>query len=173
MPADDYDVVRRTGRRGATGGMSVAKGSTVKSDRHMTMTSHFVVALLFGFSTCVSAQTIFRCDEEGHVTYTSRSCARGMEKRVEPDAAPPVETVKMAAARLQVAVADFNARHPVKFSGAGSLDPESAAARGSPGVAEDRAAEDSAWCITRGDDGELVTDDRRNAILLVSVPRRR
>jgi hypothetical protein len=153
--------------------MPLAKASAVKSDSHMTMLSRFVVAVLFGFSACASAQTIFRCYEEGHVTYTSRSCARGMEKRVEPNAVPPAETLKMAAARLHVAVADFNARHPVTVSGVGSLESESASARGIPRFAEDRRSEDSGWCITRDDNGEVVTDDRRNVNLLVSVPRRR
>ena len=80
--------------------------------------------------------------------------------------------MKLAAARLQEAVAHFNARHPVNVSGVGSLPSESESARGRP-LAENRRSDDSAWCITRNGDGELVSNDRRNANLLVSVPRRR
>jgi len=136
------------------------------------MTAHLLVAALFGFAVSASAQTIYRCDTAGNVTYTNRPCAQGSAKQIELDATRPAESVKLAAARLQEAVAHFNARHPVNVSDVRSLPSESESARGRP-LAENRRSDDSAWCITRNGDGELVSNDRRNANLLVSVPRRR
>ncbi len=136
------------------------------------MTAHLLVAALFGFAVSASAQTIYRCDTAGSVTYTNRLCAQGTGKRIELDANPPAESVKTAAARLQEAVTHFNARHPVHVSDVGSPPSESESARGHP-LAENRRSDDSAWCITRNGDGELVSSDRRNANLLVSIRRSR
>ena len=136
------------------------------------MTAHLLVAALFGFAASASAQTIYRCDTAGSVTYTNRLCAQGSAKRIELDANPPAESVKLAAARLQEAVAHFNARHPVNVFGVGSLPSESESPRGRP-LAENRRLDDSAWCITRNGDGERVSNDRRNANLLVSIRRGR
>lgn len=136
------------------------------------MLAHLVVAALFGFAVSASAQSIYRCDAAGSITYTNRPCGQGIAKRIEFDASPPAETMKMAAARLQVAVAHFNARHPVNGSGVGSATSESESARGGP-LAVNGRSDDSAWCITRSGDGELVMNDRRHVNLLVSVPRGR
>ena len=136
------------------------------------MTAHLLAALLFGFAVSASAQTIYRCDTAGSVTYTNRLCAQDSAKRIELDANPPAESVKLAAARLQAAVAHFNARHPVNVAGVGSLASESESARGRP-LAENRRSDDSAWCVTRNGDGERVANDRRYANLLVSIPRGR
>ena len=136
------------------------------------MTAHLLVAALFGFAVSASAQTIYRCDTAGNVTYTNRPCIQGIAKRLDLDANPPVESVKMAAARLQEAVAHFNARQSVNVSGVGSSTSGSESARGRT-LAENHRSDDSAWCITRSSDGELVSNDRRNANLLVSIPRRR
>ena len=137
------------------------------------MIAHLLVVALFAFAASASAQTIYRCDLAGSVTYTNRPCSQGIAKRIELDANPPAEAVKMAAARLQVAVADFNARYLVDVSGEGSRASEKQSAQGVPRAADHRRFDDSAWCITRNGDGELVTNDRRNVNLLVSIPRRR
>lgn len=136
------------------------------------MTAHLLVAALYGFAVSASAQTIYRCDTAGNVTYTNRPCAQGSAEWIKLDANPPVESVKLAAARLQAAVAHFNARHPVNVSGVDSLPSESESARSRP-LAVNRRSDDSAWCITRDGDGGLVSNDRRNVNLLVSVPRGR
>ncbi len=93
--------------------------------------------------------------------------------QIELDANPPSEAVKMAVARLRAAVTDFNARHPVDVSGERPLASGKPSAQGVPRAANNRRFDDSAWCITRDGDGELVTNDRRNVNLLVSIPRRR
>jgi hypothetical protein len=136
------------------------------------MTAHLLVAALFGFAVSASAQTVYRCDTAGTITYTNRPCAQGSATRIELEANPPAESVKLAAARLQTAVAHFNARHPVHVSGAGLLPSKSESARDRP-LAENGRSDDSAWCITRNGDGELVSNDRRNANLLVSIRRSR
>lgn len=153
--------------------MSVAEASTIKFDSPMTMTSRLLVTALLGFATCASAQSIFRCDEGGRVTYTNRSCERGMAARIEIAAAPPPDTVKIAAARLQAAVAEFDTRHAAGTSGGELRALESASARSQTLGAGRTPVDDSVWCIVRHGDAGRGAGDIRHVNLLVSVPRRR
>lgn len=150
--------------------MSVAKLCSINTTSTMRKPRNLLVAIAATFAASASAQALYRCDDGGRVTYTNRACATGAVRHIQPEAGPPAEEQRLAAARLQEAIAEFNARHAANTPGA--LSPQLATAKGGPPRAASAPPDSARWCETRRGESESGVPFGAGANVLVSVPRR-
>ena len=109
----------------------------------------FHVALVAIVSSPAFGGSLYRCQQDGHVSYGDRACAGGVETRVEPAAAPPIDEQKVAVARLRQDLADFAARWAARFT-TGSAAPGNATGT-RPLATGAEASERETYCFERHD----------------------